>query len=328
VESQVRKVFSDICEKATGSALVFHTCRGWFDEWLTGKNGTTAERTMMKYKQVADDFLSHLGDRAELPLPAISQKDVRSFRDALTKSGLSPSTVNMTVRKVLSVPFLAALRNGFITVNPCGGVNALTDDVDAERDVFTREDVLALHGAAQGDWKGVILAGYFTGLRLRDITELLWESIDMESGVLNVKTRKTGKWTLVPLAPELLTWLRSQPRGIAKAPVFPSLAGKSGAGKSGLSKQFAKIMARAGIKGRTLRTRKEGSAGRTASSLSFHSLRHTFNSALQTAGVSQETRMKFTGHTTAAMNSKYTHHEVETLRDAVAKMPAIMGAAK
>ena len=323
VESQVRRVFSEILEQATGKPLVCHSCREWLKEWVAGKNGATSDRTLLKYKQVTDDFLTHLGDRATLPLNAVSVADVRSFRDALAKKGLSPTTANQVSRKVLSAPFEAARRLGYITVNPCQGVEALKDSADIERDVFTPEQVAALCKVAEGDWLGVILAGYFTGLRLGYITELEWRAVDLGAGLLTVKTRKTGKTVVIPLAPELAEWLRSQPRGIGKAPVFKSMHGKRGTGRNGLSMQFKRIMDRAKIKGRVLRSSQEGSAGRNTSSLSFHSLRHSFNSALANAGVAQETRQKLTGHASAAMNAKYTHHEVETLRAAVAKLPKI-----
>lgn len=326
VESQVRRVFSEILEQATGTPLVCHSCREWLDEWVAGKNGATSERTLVKYQQVTKDFLEHLGDRAARPLNAISVTDVRSFRDALAKKGLSPTTANQVSRKVLSAPFEAARRLGYITVNPCQGVEALKDSADTERDVFTPEQVAALCKAAEGDWLGAILGGYFTGLRLGDITELEWRAVDLDKGLLTVKTRKTGKTVIVPLAPELADWLRSQPRGIGKAPVFKSMHGMRGTGRNGLSMQFKGIMERAKVKGRVLRTG-EGK-GRNTSSLSFHSLRHSFNSALANAGVAQEVRQKLTGHASTAMNDRYTHHEVETLRDAVAKLPVIMGAGK
>ena len=44
---------------------------------------------------------------------------------------------------------------------------------------------------------------------------------------------------------------------------------------------------------------------------------------LANAGVSQEVRMKLTGHKTVAMNSNYTHHELTTLSNAVAKLPRL-----
>jgi site-specific recombinase XerD len=64
-----------------------------------------------------------------------------------------------------------------------------------------------------------------------------------------------------------------------------------------------------------------GTKGRTVNSLSFHSLRHSFNSAMANAGVSQELRMKLTGHADTATNTGYTHHQLEPLRKAVESIP-------
>src|SRR5438045_120755 len=77
-----------------------------------------------------------------------------------------------------------------------------------------------------------------------------------------------------PIHPRFAVWLEKQTRGIGKAPVFPTLAGKAGGGKSGLSMAFKRIMEHAEIKGRLLR--EANGEGRSQSSLSFHSLRHGF----------------------------------------------------
>ena len=66
-----------------------------------------------------------------------------------------------------------------------------------------------------------------------------------------------------------------------------------------------------------------GTAGRNLSALSFHSLRHSFNSALANSGVSQELRQKLTGHASVEMNRLYTHTELETLRNAVVSLPRL-----
>jgi integrase len=63
--------------------------------------------------------------------------------------------------------------------------------------------------------------------------------------------------------------------------------------------------------------------GRANNSLSFHSLRHSFNSAMANAGVSQEIRQKLTGHASAEINKLYTHHELEPLRAAIATLPSV-----
>jgi len=168
--------------------------------------------------------------------------------------------------------------------------------------VFTPEQIAVLIEAAPSeDWKGAILCGYYTGLRLRDVADLQWDAIELDARTITVATRKTRKTITVPIHPQFCSWLEKQTRGIGKAPVFPTLSGKSGAGKSGLSMQFKRIMEHANIKGRLLR--QANGAGRSQSSLSFHSLRHSFNSAMANAGVSSELRQKLTGHASAKMNA-------------------------
>src|ERR1700756_4805887 len=81
---------------------------------------------------------------------------------------------------------------------------------------------------------GAILCGYYTGLRLRNIADLEWSAVDLNAGIITVMTRKTRKKVTVPIHPQFARWLEKQTRGIGKAPVFPTLAGKAGGGKSGL----------------------------------------------------------------------------------------------
>jgi integrase len=102
--------------------------------------------------------------------------------------------------------------------------------------------------------------------------------------------------------------------------MFPALAGKNTGGRFGLSGRFAAVMEKAGIEGKITQHAK---GGRALSNLSFHSLRHSFNSAMANGGVSQEIRQKLTGHASAETNKLYTHHELEALRAAVSTLPAV-----
>ncbi len=322
-EAHARKAVAEILERTTGETLNFFSARAWIAEWLAGKKGVVTDGSFAKYKQVTTDFLTHLGARADLTIAGVSPKDVRSFRDSLIEGGISPSTVNQSIRKVLSAPFTAAQRLGYVPTNPCLAVELLRDDTDAERDVFTPEQVGQLVAAARDDWKGVILIGYFTGLRLRDIANLTWGAVDFQSGTMRVKTGKTGAVLRLPLHAEVSAWLLKEPRGIAKAPIFPKLAGRVTGGLSGLSGHFRAIMEKAGVKGRALRSAGENKGGRNTSSLSFHCLRHSFVSALANAGVAPELRKKLSGHADDRSHSNYTHHELNALRGAVEKIPGL-----
>jgi integrase len=344
IESQCRKVISEIYEQATGKPLHYLSARSWLNQWIEDKkHERVSERTALKYEQIVREFLANLGPKADEMLSQVVDTDLKSFRNSLTRSGHSASTVNGAL-KVLRSPFHLAHVKGYVAADPCSGVGLVEDDTDIEKDVFTLDQIGALVATAEAlrqeaqakkhrkkenefrDWKGAILGGFYTGLRLKDVTDLLWETIDaglMKIELVPRKTRrkKKNRKVVLPIHPVFAAWLKKQTRGIGKAPVFPSLAGKGGGGKSGLSSMFRRIMERAGIQGRILRER--NGEGRSQSSLSFHSLRHSFNSALANAGVDQEIRQKLTGHASAAMNEVYTHRELEPLRAAISALPTV-----
>jgi integrase len=323
-ESHCRKVVAQMYERTVGEPLHFRTAREYLTEWVESKKNETELRAYWKYYQIVHEFLNHVGIKADRLLREITPIDIRSWRDASKRKGLAAPTVNHAI-KILRMPFKAAHDAGYIEINPCtkNSVRPVKDDArNVAKDVFTPEQLAALISAAKSDnWKGAILCGAYTGLRLRDVADLEWGAIDWKEQKITVTTRKTRKDVTVPIHPQFASWLQKQTRGIGKAPVFPTLAGKSGAGKSGLSMQFKRIMERAGIRGRVLR--EAAGAGRSQSSLSFHSLRHTFNAALANAGVSVEIRQKLTGHASPEMNAIYTHHELEPLRKAVGVIPSI-----
>ncbi len=319
-ESACRKVLSDLHEQTTGKPIAFYSIEGWFNEWLSNRAGTTAVRTMERYTATCRALLKALDERAKLSLGALTPSDLRKYRDALRKEGHSVSTCNQTL-KILSAPLENARRLGLIAVNPAQGVNALKNSDKAARGAFTVEQIGALLRAAKDtNWEGCILLGAYCGLRLRDAADLIWESIDLEGGMLTLQTSKTEARVTVPLHPRLRAWLLDRTRGIGKAPVLPQLHGKSGGGKSGLSMAFKRLMTKAGIVGQIVR--KGEGAGRTTSTLSFHSTRHFFVSELSAAGVPADIRQRLAGHADAKTHEGYARHELKSSRAAIAKLPS------
>ena len=63
---------------------------------------------------------------------------------------------------------------------------------------------------------------------------------------------------------------------------------------------------------------------RSTSSLSFHSLRHSFTSTMTAAGVPEEVRMLLTGHSTKKAHKVYTHHEETQVWGAISALPAVL----
>ena len=314
-EQVAKKIVGQILERTTGEPMHNYKAGEWLAQWLEAKEQVRAGKTGERYRQVIRDFTASLGNRATLPLASITPKDVFAYRNAALDAGKMARTANLSV-KVVSSAFNAALRQGYITSNPCTALESLPVESE-EKGTFPPADVAKLVSVADGDWKGAILLAYYTGARLRDVANMTWSAVDLKRQTLTFTPSKTGKAVTVPLHADLEAHLLKSP-GIGKALLFPSLAGKRTGGKSGLSGRFSAVMARAQIEGTVNR---EGLRSRT--SLSFHSLRHSFNSAMANAGVSQEIRQKLTGHASAEMNTVYTHHELAPLRAAIAAIPGI-----
>jgi integrase len=101
--------------------------------------------------------------------------------------------------------------------------------------------------------------------------------------------------------------------------LFPSLAGERGPGKFGLSNEFKKIMARAKIVGKELKS--QGGSMRI-SSLSFHSLRHSAATSIYGNAALESIAKRVTGHRSDALK-KYVHEDLEVLRKAITLIPRL-----
>jgi integrase len=313
-EIQARAVLSDILKATGGDAIRSPKTADWLRKWAETKEPSTRQR----YRGILTPFLEGLGDRAQRPLSNLTPRDIQDFSNRRAASGLAPKTVSMGI-KTLRAALNEARRLGLITGNPAEAVKPPTGRA-VTRGTFTPAEVQMLVDAAEGDWKTLIMTGYYLGGRIGDCARLTWDSLDLAQGRVCFIAEKTGKETTAPLHADLQAHLEI--RAGTDHPekyVMPALAELKSGGRNGLSSRFEAIARRAGVDLQYVK----GPGGRQQARRSFHALRHTFTSALANAGVSPELRMKLTGHASEGVHRQYTHHEMETLRDAVAKVPSL-----
>ncbi len=243
-EQTAKKIIGEILERTTGEPLQNYKAREWFHHWLDIKEQVRADKTTTRYRQVARDFLASLGSRVNLGLAHIASKDILAYRNSIIGGGKSARTANLSV-KVVSAAFNAALRQKHISSNPCTALEALNVDTE-EKGTFSPAQISRLLRAAEGDWRGAILLGYYTGARLGDVANMRWNAVDLDKRLIRFTPSKTKKPVTVPLHDDLRRELLKSP-GIGKAFLFPSLAGKDTGGRHGLSGRFTAIMEKAGI---------------------------------------------------------------------------------
>jgi integrase len=304
-----------------GRPLVYTSVRQTLEDWINSLKGSIAPTTTAKYTGIKNAFLEWLGPRAEANLTSLGPKDFLEYRNQLLSGGRTPKTADLIVRTILGAPLRQAVKLGTLSINPLVNVPPLKKG-RFEKGVFAPEEISRLVNVAEKDWKGVILAAYFTGGRLQDVCNLRWDRIDLVKKTISFRTGKTDQAITLAIHPELDDHLIACANSDdSKAFLFPTLAGKP---SPALSDAFKQIMEKAGIEAGVARE-KLGAKGKTLSVRSFHSLRHSFVSALADAGVSAELRRKLAGHSTEAMGEHYTHREFETIREAIAAIPRLPG---
>ncbi len=218
---------------------------------------------------------------------------MREYRDGLIKGGRTPGTANGVV-KILRAPLNAARRQGLIAHNPAEGVEMLATDTN-EKECFTPKQVKALVKAAEGDWKGLILAGYYTGARLGDLADLQWESVDLKREAIVFTQGKTGREIEIPLHPEFKRWLSD--RAGSKKPKGRSGLPRPPRGRNPGTQRAVRPVRRHHEEGQD---RAEGGARRrartAASAFPLVPLPAPLvQSAMANAGVTQEIRQRLTG---------------------------------
>ncbi len=327
VESQARDVLKDIMARADiGETLQTVSIKDWFAEWLATKDARKAASTAARYRGTCDQFLASIGKKATKLLTALTADDVQRYLTARLKAGMAPRTAVLDV-KILRTCLNAARRQNKIPTNPAEAVDLadLVGEGGVERAVFTTAEVRMLVDAAHDEWPTLILLAYFTGARLGDCVRLAWADVDLTAGTISYTQSKTGKKVTVPIHPELAAHLDKLASTDNPQPfIMPHMASLKSSGRNGLSQGFKRIMRKAGVDGQIV----EGKGVRKLSRRSFHALRHSFTSALMNAGVAPEVRMKLTGHNSEAVHKGYSHPEIEMLRAAVGKLPALNAGGK
>ena len=315
--TQLRKVLNDVSEKVNGDSLVTPSVEDYFNNWLAGVGARNSPATLERYGHSVRVFLASLGGKAQKPVSSVTPSDIETFLNSRLNGGAAPKTAIVDV-KTLKIAFKRAEDYGVILKNPVAAVR-LPKNESSERDVFTQEEVQRLLNVApEVDWQTLILLGYFVGARLSDCVHMQWENVRPADGVIVYTQKKTGgKKVIVPMHYHIIEHLNYLSTFGTEGFLCPKLAAKGPGGKHGLSESFKRIVTKAGIDPMVVR----GKGARNFTKRTFHSLRHSFNSALANAGVSEEIRMKLTGHSSKAMNVGYTHLEVGTLKSAMTSLP-------
>jgi integrase len=282
------------------------------------KLGDRSDSTKERYRQIAEEFLAHLGKGKARKLQSLTAGEIESFKVAQIAKGLAGKSINIKLKMIRSA-LSRAERAGRIEKNPALQVDHVQEQPAGRQD-FELSQITALLRACKGfkgkkgaDWHGLVMMCYYTGCRLSDAANLRAGDVHLDGSpgpfieYTEKKKKRTSPKVKKTLHADLVSFLLSLPSGDdPNAFLFPHLAGRGTGGANGLSREFVKLMDAAGLERRVIR---DGTAagGRRIYNLSEHSLRHACVSQLQEAGVAEDLRMQIVGHEDKEVHRNYAH---------------------
>ena len=239
-------------------------------------------------------------------LQDLTAKDVEAFRQGRGRDR-AVATVNVD-HNYLKHMLKQAMRRDLVTRNVASLV-ATPKPKNARSRVLRPEEWSRLYGAAPAWFKPVLLTGYHTGMRLREILTLTWDRLDLEKGriFLPGHLTKTGQERLVPITPILKREFQRL-RELDGVTRIQGLIFQNNRRK--LSHTSTEVK----------RLCKE----QKIDDFVFHDLRHCAVTNLADSGVDAETIMKIVGHSSAEMFLRYRTIKAEKLDAAMSRLNTLI----
>jgi integrase len=322
----VRETLAALYREIYNESLPSVTVHQFIESWLKTKQPEVSPATLAFYTKSTSKFLHFLGPAAELDLTSVTRMALVEFRNQVAQKA-SATTTNHDLKAIKAI-FREAKRDGYIAEDPSEFVDTVRRSSEDNRRPFTVPEIQSVVAVADPEWRSMVLFGLYTGQRLADIASLKWDNVDLGRNEIRLRSRKTAKRILVPMAKPLREHIETLPIGDQPgSAIHPkAFATINRQGRSGnLSNQFADLLAQAGLREKVPhRSKGKGRGSQRASNrLSFHSLRHTAVSLLKDAGIPEGVVMELVGHDSKAMSAHYTHVGAEALERAVATLPKI-----
>ena len=139
----------------------------------------------------------------------------------------------------------SAMARELISKNPAKLIKNLARTDRQERRPFTIQELKLVLTQASAEWKTTILVGFYTGLRLGDVIRLKWENLDLEAGHYSMRTKKTGRHVINPIARPLLEHLLAVKKNSPGPFVCPTFCDKRNL--RSFSNSFHDLLAKVGL---------------------------------------------------------------------------------
>ena len=307
------------------------TYAAWLKQWIAEFMRDLKESTRDEYQRIIDRYLvPGLGARQ---LSKLSMMDCQRFINALD---LAPGTIR-NVHSILRSSLETARKAHIIPFNPAEDVS-LPKRRERERAILTGDAASLFLNAIQGDpCENLYIFLLETGLRIGEARGLRWTSVNFKQGevrIIEQLTQKRGKDGTETFSPPKRDSRRTlYPTETAMEALRREKAAqrdrRTAAGKL-WSDEYGLVFTRedgSPIPYRTIADRISRIGKQIGvPDLTAHSLRHTYATDCNDAGISAKTVAAALGHkSTAITTDRYTHNTKAAQQEAAKKLQAQKG---
>jgi integrase len=251
----------------------------------------------------------------------ITTTNVEEFKKQRLKDGASNANINLSLG-LLRQMFNVAIDEGKIALAHAPRVKLL-DAPDARDGFLEPDDFVRLHAALDDDLKPAAMLGYDTGMRLGEIANLRWSSVDLDAGEIRLSPEetKTDEARTIPLGRMLAVVEIMR----LKAPQAEYVFGGSEP-LGDFRKRWYAACVLAGV-GRYLcaecgtpiaedKCQACSSTERKYQGITFHDLRRSAVRNMIRSGISETVAMKISGHRTRSVFDRYNITSTRDLHEA------------
>lgn len=306
------QLVNDILRMAGGEGVSKCEPVGQFvQQFIDFKKRTVKPKTTQTSIAHLNMFLSHFDK--EKRLDEFTANEMQNYYQTVLLNKFELSTARNHVTSIRRW-FNRAVELNEIKHNPAAAIDLLEETTD-EKHVFTKHEIMRLIKVMlkekRRDWVALTLLGWHSGARIQDCLQCNKQSIIKLDNVIGWryaweytenKKKGKGKVLIIPLPNHVVKLVKPGFKSIRDANNYN--------GK--ISEDFIEWLKKANIDPIKV-TRKK----RDLHLKSFHSFRHTMQTRLAAANVSDRIARMVTGHDSAQVARRYTHNDVNAVANAL-----------
>lgn len=274
----------------------------FIEEYKTYVSNTYSEKYLKK--AVRPSFMALQKNIPDMPLNQISTRIIDQFISSASASSKHSASL---YHRTLKAAFNKAVVWNYLEANPFDKIKA--PKVPKSFPVFISESelIMILNNTQMQLMKDIFTTAFYTGMRLGELVNMKWNWIDFTENIITIKNSsefnsKNKRERIIPIHQKVQTLLqtRFQLGKLTNALVFNRYESIK-LNEDFVSKQFKKAVR----------------AAKLNDKIHFHTLRHSFASALVQRGISLYAVKELLGHGNIKTTQIYSHLQKDNLLDAV-----------